>query len=98
MFMEIVINECYGGFSLSKEAYEWLGLEWDGYGFKYGDIEKRTDPKLIECVKTLKDKADGRFANLQVVKIPEEATDWKLDEYDGCESIICVIDGKIKYL
>ena len=96
--MEIVINECYGGFSLSKEAYEWLGLEWDGYGFKYSNNEQRTDPKLIECVKTLKEKADGRFANLRVVKIPEEATDWKLDEYDGAESIVCVIDGKIKYL
>ena len=96
--MEIVINECYGGFSLSKEAYEWLGLEWDGYGFKYSDSEERTDPKLIECVKTLKEKADGRFSSLRVVKIPEEATDWKLDEYDGAESIICVIDGKIRCL
>lgn len=96
--MEIVINECYGGFSLSKEAYEWLGLEWDGYGFKYDSSEKRTDPKLIECVKTLKEKASGRASNLQVVKIPEEATDWKISEYDGCESIIYVVDGKIKYL
>lgn len=32
---------------------------------------------------------------LEVVEIPEEATDWEIDEYDGQESITYVVDGKI---
>lgn len=31
--MKVVINKCHGGFGFSKEAYDYLGLEWDGYGF-----------------------------------------------------------------
>lgn len=28
--MKVVINKCYGGFGLSKEAYKFLGLKWTG--------------------------------------------------------------------
>ena len=31
--MKVVINKCYGGFSISKEAFHWLGLKWDGFGY-----------------------------------------------------------------
>lgn len=82
--MKIVINRCYGGFGLSKEAYEFLGLEWDGYGFAYDT--KRTDPKLVECVETLGSKANGCFAELKVVEVPDNIT-WEIDEYDGVETI-----------
>lgn len=27
--MKVVINKCYGGYGLSKKAYEFLGIEWD---------------------------------------------------------------------
>lgn len=84
--MKIVINRCYGGFGLSKEAYEFLGLEWDGYGFKYDSDEQRTDPNLIRCVETLGKKANGLFANLKVVDIPDDV-DYEIEEYDGVESI-----------
>ena len=69
--MKVVVNKCFGGFGLSERAYEFLGLEWDGYGYKYNDYDLRTDAKLIECVETLGEKADGRFARLVVVDIPE---------------------------
>jgi hypothetical protein len=82
--MKIVINRCYGGFGLSKDAYEFLGKEWDGYGF--ASCIKRTDPKLVECVETLGSKANGNFANLKVVEIPNDVT-WEIDEYDGMETI-----------
>ena len=54
---KVVINCCFGGYSLSKEAYEFLGLEWDEFGFEFED--DRTNPKLVECVETLKEKANG---------------------------------------
>lgn len=83
--MKIVINKCFGGFGLSQEAYEYLGLEWDGFGF--ADEIKRNDPKLVECVETLGERADGRFANLVVVEIPDDV-EWEIDQYDGLETIV----------
>ncbi len=84
--MKVVINTCFGGFCLSKEAYDFLGLEWDRFGYAYNGYDKRTDPKLIECVETLGYKADGRFANLKVVEIPDDV-EWEINYYDGIESI-----------
>jgi hypothetical protein len=84
--MKIVINRCYGGFSLSKEAYKMLDLEWDGYGFTYSDNDKRTDPKLVKCVEVLGAKANGEYSDLKVVEIPDNI-DWYIDDYDGLESV-----------
>jgi hypothetical protein len=84
--MKVVINRCYGGFGLSKEAYEFLGIEWDGYGYKFNGEDKRTNPKLVECVETLGGKADGFLAALKVVEIPDDV-DWYIREYDGYETI-----------
>ena len=82
---EVVLNKCYGGFCLSKEAYEYLGLEWDGYGFYRGD---RTDPKLIECVNVLGDRANGRYAKLAIVDVPDDIDiEECLSSYDGYETI-----------
>ena len=80
--MKIVINKRYGGFGLSKEAYEYLGLAWDGYGYKYNG--NRADHKLVECVETLGDIANGSFAKLKVVEIPDDV-EWKIEDYDGVE-------------
>lgn len=91
--MKVVINVCFGGFSVSKEVYEAMGEEWDGYGYKFND--KRTDPKFISVIQELGDRASGLFAELRVVEIPEEATDWRIDEYDGSESVWYILDGKM---
>lgn len=83
---KIVLNGCYGGFSLSKEAYEYMGLEWDGYGFKFeGD---RENPKLIDCVEKLGERANGRCANLFIDEYDDENFDCWIDEYDGVESLM----------
>ena len=82
--MKIVINKCYGGFGLSKEAYEYLGLAWDGHGYEYRYHGNRADHKLVECVETLGDIANGQFAKLKVVEIPDDV-EWEIEEYDGVE-------------
>ena len=79
--MKIVINKCYGGWGLSKEAYEFLGLEWDGYG--YTKLE-RTDPNLIKCIETLGNRASGQYSSLKVIEIPDDV-EWEIEEYDGVE-------------
>lgn len=80
--MKIVINKCYGGFTLSKEGMEFMGLEWDGYGH-CRDLP-RYDPKLVECVEQLGDAANGRHASLRVVEIPDDI-EYQIEEYDGIE-------------
>ena len=86
--MKVAINTCFGGFSLSKEAYEYLGIPWDEYGYEYSDFdaESRTDEKLIECITVLGEKANGSLAKLKIVDIPEDVN-WYIDDYDGMESV-----------
>ena len=84
--MKVVINSCFGGFSLSKKAYEFLGLEWDGYGYAYNSIDLRTARELVECVETLGKEASGTFAQLKVIDIPDDAN-YQIKENDGRERI-----------
>lgn len=84
--MKVVINRCYGGFSLSKEAYDYLGLKWDGFGFAYRNEEaRRAASELVRCVEELGSSvASGNLAQLKVVEIPDDI-EWELEEYDGIE-------------
>lgn len=87
--MKIVVNRCWGGFGLSDWAMEQLGIN------VYYDID-RTDSRLIELVENFPTKVDNRSSALEVVTIPDESTDWELNDYDGMESVIYVVDGKIR--
>ena len=82
--MKVVINKCYGGFQLSKKAYEELGLEWDGYGFAYDN--DRANPKLVEVIERLGSAGSGMFGSLKVVEIPDDI-EWEIKDYDGIETI-----------
>lgn len=88
--MKIVINACFGGFGLTDAAKKALGIE-------YSDDIERTDSKLVEMVETDAVNIADRFAELEVIEIPDEATDWEIDEYDGLESVTYVVDGKIHH-
>ena len=90
--MKIVVNDCFGGFSLSDFAVEKLGLEDE-----YDDVE-RTDARLIALIDEFGSEAcSGDYAELMIQEIPDSATDWESDEYDGAESITYVVDGKIRH-
>ena len=81
--MKMVINANYGGFGLDvAEQYE----DW------VYDLESdRTNAELVEFVETHPDEC----GDLAIINIPKEATDWEMDEYDGWESVIYVLNGKI---
>lgn len=51
----------------------------------YGNLE-RNDVDLIAVVEELGEEADGRFAMLKVVEIPDDVK-WEIDDYDGIETI-----------
>ena len=93
--MKMVINRCYGGFFISDWCAAQLNIPVDKYGPEY--FPERNDPKFVELVKNHPDKVSGRMAKLKVVSIPDNATDWQLHDYDGAESIIYVVDGKIHW-
>ena len=86
--MKIVINACYGGFSLPKEFCEKYNMR------TYEDI-KRTDPRLVSFVES-RGRVKENCALLIVEEIPDNATDYMIVEYDGAEDLYCVIDGKIE--
>jgi len=88
--MKLVINKEYGGFDLSDEACEML--DCNRYDYDYN----RTDEKLIAVVEKLGARASTQYSRLVVVEIPDEATDYDIREYDGYESVIYVLDGKIR--
>lgn len=47
---------------------------------------KRDDPVLVEVVRELGDKADGEYASLEIVEIPDDVK-WTIEEYDGAEHV-----------
>ena len=50
-----------------------------------GDLE-RDDPILIQVVNELGKEANSKYAELEIVKIPDDVV-WEIDDYDGYETI-----------
>ena len=85
--MVIVINKCYGGLQIPAAQHESEGLR------PYDDIE-RTDARLVNFVLE-HGVVTEEFAKLVPVTIPDDATNWELNEYDGFEYITYVVGGKL---
>ena len=83
--MKIVINSCYGGFGLSDQALE-LYNQLTETVVEYASSIPRNDPILVHVVETLGDAANGRFAKLHIVDIPDDVN-WQISEYDGNETV-----------
>ena len=89
--MVFVLNKCYGGFSLSPFAMERLGVT---------DPYTCLTPLQIDALAALitefgSERCSGSHAKLKVVEVPDTITDWIMEEYDGIEVLIYVLDGKI---
>lgn len=81
--MKIVINGDFGGFGLGvAEEFEEL---------VYSHEDDRANPELVEFVLSHPDEC----GDLCVATIPDTATDWEINEYDGDESITYVVNGEI---
>lgn len=87
--MKLVINNCYGGFGVNCDIAEKFGF--DPYGVERDNIRLITLIELgVDC--------NNWASDLRVVEIPDAATDYEITEYDGRESVIYVLDGKIRHL
>lgn len=94
MGRKIVINRCYGGFSLSKEAknrYKEATQDIPKPKHWYMDTDvRRDDPVLIQIIETMGlQAAGGGFAKLKIIEIPDEipSDGWIVQDYDGMEWI-----------
>lgn len=87
--MKIVINTCFGGFWLPDKALETLGPDTDTYTLD------RSDPRLVSCVDDVCLHCRNDVCSLEIAEIPDNATDWYIFEYDGLETLVYVVDGKI---
>ena len=53
---------------------------------KFSSIFYGDDKDLVEVVELLGDKANGSYAKLRIVEIPDDVN-FVIEEYDGIESI-----------
>lgn len=68
-----------GRFDASNELY-----------FSDRNIE-RNDPALVQVVEEMGEAANGRCAELQIAEVPA-GTQYRIDEYDGLESVMTIDD------
>ena len=84
MTQKIVINVRHGGFGLSETAeLKYVELSNKPLPSPYWEIQ-RDDPYLVQVVEQLGAAANGGYAKLKVVEIPDDV-EWTVMEYDGAE-------------
>jgi hypothetical protein len=94
--MKIVVNRCFGGFSVSEAVYKEIGVEWDGFGYLENEdlgitsdhyMDYRAAKALIDAIEKIGEgEAGGSMSELRVKEIPDNV-DWEISNYDGMESI-----------
>lgn len=84
--MKLVINGTYGGYGYGV-ADEFKALV-EKYGYD------RTAPELVAFVEGHPDDC----GDLKVVEIPDESTDYLIDQCDGAETVLYVINGIICFV
>jgi len=82
---KVVINTCHGGFGLSAKAEskyrELAGIADPDF---HSRLIPRDDEHLIAVVELMGHKANGGYAELKIVDVPDEVN-WYVEEYDGRE-------------
>ena len=85
--MKVLLNKCFGGFGVSKKAFD-LFNERSETKVKYNfEVEEhRCDPILVDIVEELGEEANDSCSKLVIAEIPDEYDYW-IEDYDGVESI-----------
>ena len=101
--MKIVVNHCFGGFSISKEAAQFMAdrgnkqaqteldankNQWHGYGYTE-DFDDGYNRTDPDLVAAVETLGDKANGWLArlVVVTIPDDVQWELDEYDGIETV-----------
>lgn len=92
--IKVLYNACYGGFGLSEAARilykQKAGLAEDAPLYDW--YLERTDPILIETVEALGlELSSSRYSRLAIAEVPS-GVKYRIDEYDGNESVMTIED------
>ena len=74
----------YADFAVAKDSS--FGSKYYPVRRSYQDADFRCDPVVVEIVEILGEKANGQFAKLKIVEIPEDV-EFEIQEYDGLEHV-----------
>ena len=92
--MKVIYNACFGGFGFSDEAEQYFYTRGVADHQLATFEEERTNPIRVEYVESHIDTVSDGYAKLAIAEIPDDATDWWIDEYDGFETVYYVQNGK----
>lgn len=67
-------------------GYDWYVSEIIEKNFFFDRSIERNDSDLVRVVEELGEKASGKYAELQIVEIPDDVK-WDIHDYDGMEWI-----------
>lgn len=88
--MKIVINDCYGGFSLSEKALDYYdilcGNTEERSKYDIGRGIPRHDENLVKTVEDLGKDVNGKQAHLIIEDVAHEF--YNITSYDGVESLL----------
>lgn len=92
----VLINDCYGGFSFSKEFEKILKNELNLKEY-FSHEDYRDHPFVIKTfIEKGSDWMSGRFSKLFLVEVPTRMMKhYRINEYDGMESIYLLRDKAI---
>lgn len=94
--MEILINNSYGGFSLSDVAVKMYNKKKNTKytAFDLSDYSLRTDKDLIDIVRKLGPEANRMGSDIGITEIPDGSY-FAIDDDDGAERLF-YSESKIK--
>jgi hypothetical protein len=85
--VKVVYNACFGGFGLSQEAMDALGIDKE-QAYSYAtDYSLRSDQKLVEVVERLGARANSGYSELKIKEVPD-GHEFFITEYDGSEGVL----------
>lgn len=94
--MKILVNCCYGGFGFSDFGV--TKLKENNLINDDSDLDIRTNPEVIKLAEKYGDALFDEYSDVEIEELPDDITDYDIQEYDGYETVIYVLDGKINYL
>lgn len=91
--MKISLNRCYGLFGLSTFGVNKLMEN----GIDPFDFDRK-DKDFIILVERYGTRLFDKESRVEIFEIPDNTTDYDILTHDGYETLVYVVDGKIKYI